>query len=219
MIQRDGRLGLDKGTDVVLEAMRLTRDHPGLTAQEWFNHLFFADALGRPGLRQPGELRALLQQALQGRNLDFQGNPPASFSLSNKTTQQEITSTSWGSSYAPVPVHIPRNAIAHYALEVKLKSSPSFAFHYPVQVRLNYHGTAIDWLGNDNGSSLWTLNHEAEVVTIPIQIGGTCMKVNREDGSCVDSVSVEIMNSSNESPLAASKKPIGRKRFYLRLFQ
>src|SRR5690606_38172490 len=52
--------GLHAVTDLTLEAMRLSRNHPELTAQEWFGRMLFADELGREGVREPGALGDLI---------------------------------------------------------------------------------------------------------------------------------------------------------------
>jgi len=78
-----GRAGLVKVTDLTLETMRLTRNHPGLTANDWFGHMLFADKLGNAPNRAPGEMQSLIMQSLNGRNFTFGDAAPAAFLLKN----------------------------------------------------------------------------------------------------------------------------------------
>lgn len=50
VLAADPKNGLHKVTDVVLEGMRLSRDHPALNAAKWFQSILFADSLGRSGV-------------------------------------------------------------------------------------------------------------------------------------------------------------------------
>src|SRR5439155_8310508 len=87
-IQKMGRDGLMKIGDLTMETMRLTRDHPGLTAPEWFGHMVFADSLGRAGVRAPGELHDLILGAVGKRNFTLDGTAPAALHL--RKGQDEI---------------------------------------------------------------------------------------------------------------------------------
>lgn len=213
-IAQYGRAGLDKVTDVVLEAMRLTRDYPGLTAADWFKHLQFADSLGRPGVRAPGELGPLLLQALASRNFKLEGGSTASFAIVNTDNQAEIVSGKPGSRQSPILVEIPQSGTASFELAANVKNSDTFSFKFPLTIKAQYRTGpiqgAIHWVGEENGSQVLTLRSEADVAKIPVTVTGTCDEVNREDGSCVDYLYVQLFN-------AGETRPTAKKRFYLRV--
>ena len=214
VIKEKGKQGLAQVTDVVLEAMRLTRDYPGLTAKDWFEHLLFADSLGREGVRAPGELKPFVLATLAGRNFDLDGGEGAAFSLQNAATHREITSRGPGSRNAPITVRIPKDGTANFALEASLRSSKNFAFQYPIDIKVMYKGGplegAIHWVGEENGPQTFVLNSESDKASIPLQITGTCDEINRADGTCVDYVYVQVLKHGEA-------KPIAKKRFYLRV--
>jgi hypothetical protein len=226
-IARDGRIGLDKVTDVVLEAMRLTRDYPGLTAPDWFNHILFADSLGRPGLRQPGELKELLLKALAGRNFRLDGGAPAALALVNVGTAgapgQEVVAGTPGSRQQPITVNLKKEELQSFQLTAQLTNSDSFAFRFPVRVEVEFHKGAlqgaIHWVGEEKGPQTYTLNTPEELANIPLTITGTCDSVNRADGSCVDYAYVQVWNNGDTGrPTAGTQaRPIAKKRFYLRV--
>jgi hypothetical protein len=131
----------------------------------------------------------------------------------NKATHQEITAYSAGSRNFPISVNLAKEQIAHYDLGVQLKSSDTFAFHYPIKIQARYAGGAlqgaIHWVGKEAGTRTWTLNNESETLTIPLDVRGQCDEINRQDGSCVDYAAIDVVDSS--------EKPIAKKRFYLRV--
>lgn len=214
VIARDGLVGLDKVSDVVLEGMRLTRDYPGLTAAEWFNHILFADQLGRAGLRKPGELRELLLAALAGRNFKFDSGTVAQFSLVNTHSKSEVVSGQPGSRQAPISVLLGKDDTAQFELSAGVMSSDAYPFQYPVTVKAQFRGGpiqgAVHWVGEETGTKTFVLHSEADRATIPLQVTGTCDEVNRPDGSCVDYVYVQVFNKGGDRPAA-------KKRFYLRV--
>jgi hypothetical protein len=209
-----GNAGLDKVTDVVLEAMRLTRDYPGLTAADWFKHIQFADSLGRPGVRAPGELGPLLLQALASRNFKLDGGVTASFTLVNTNSNAEVVAGKPGSRQSPILVEIPKTDSAHFELTAQVKNSDTFSFKFPVTVKALYNGGpiegAIHWVGEEKGAQQFTLTSSADVAKIPLTVTGTCDEVNRDDGSCVDYLYVQVIN-------AGETRPAAKKRFYLRV--
>jgi hypothetical protein len=207
-----GKAGLVKVTDLTLEAMRLSRNHPGLTAQDWFNHLFFADELGHPGVRAPGELAPLLSASLAGRNFSFEGKEPASFRLLNG--EQEVVSGGPGSRQRPIPLSLGANEKADYRLDVQLKSTETYQFNYPVTVKVQLVGGpiqgAIHWEGEEQSPQTYQINSESELLSINLSARGTCDYENRDDGSCVDFAYVQVFNHGETKPQA-------KKRFYLRV--
>ncbi len=213
-IAKDGQAGLHKVADLVLEAMRLTRDYPGLTAADWFNHILFADSLGRPGLRAPGELSGLLLGSLTSRNFKLNNGTVASFSIVNQADGAEVATGKPGSRQAPILVNIPKDGSANFALKAALTSSDEFKFNYPVQIRVKYNGGpiqgAVHWVGEENGDQTFTLHSETDAVSIPLEVTGKCDEVNRDDGSCVDFVYVQVWGDQ-------AKQPTAKKRFYLQV--
>lgn len=213
VIAKNPATGLEQVVDVVLEAMRLTRDYPGLTAPEWFSHILFADSLGRPGLRASNELGSFLINSLAGRNFRMDGGAVATFSLVNMATNQEVTGSSLGSRRAPIQLKLNKTETADFKVKVSLKNAGSFAFKFPVEVRVQFEGGpiegAVEWTGEDKGSKTYVLNSEADAVEIPLQVNGTCDYVNRADGSCVDYTYIQIFDQGEK------KVPRAKKRFYV----
>jgi len=209
-----GRPGLVKVTDLTLEAMRLTRNHPELTAQLWFEHMLFADELGRPGVRASGEMKSLITASLNGRNFVFGATTPASMILKNGA--DEVTSTGPGSRNNPIRLKLDPAEKAEYKLTVDLKSSPVYKFKYPVTVKVELKNGplqgAIHWTEEDKNPLTFTIGSEAETLSIPIAALGKCDEINRPDGSCVDFAYVQIFNNGQTA------KPQAKKRFYLRIY-
>jgi len=214
-MKKDGQAGLHKVADVILEAMRLCRDHPGLTAQDWFNHILFADSLGRDGVRAPGELAPLMLAAINGRNFHLNGSPVASLTLINDGTGKEVVAGAEGSRGHAIPVTIAKDATAHFDLSVNLKSSKEYVFNYPLTVKVEFAKGALQgavhWVGKENGPKLFTLNSEADTLHIPLDVTGTCDFINRQDGTCSDYAYVQILN------LGETDHPRAKKRFYVQV--
>ena len=212
---RSSDRGLDQVTDVILEAMRLCRDHPGLTAKDWFEHILYADHLGRPGLRGPGELTPMLLTALHGRNFALNESKTASFSLTNQETGTEIIAGAAGSRGHAIQVAIPKEDKARFTLTVRLKSSENYVFRYPLMVKIDFQKGplqgAIHWVGEESGPQSYTLNSEADSVSIPLEVTGKCDFTNRQDGSCVDYAYVQILSAGEQD------RPQAKKRFYLQV--
>ncbi|MBC7395806.1 MAG: hypothetical protein H7333_00060 [Bdellovibrionales bacterium] len=214
-IKKYGQDGLTKVADLILEAMRLCRENPGLTAQTWFEHILFADSLGRAGVRAPGEMKDLLVNAIGGRNFKLEGGETAFFKLMNSTGAQEVVAGVAGSRQKPVKVNIAKDAVAHFDLTAALHSSDKYVFQYPVTIKVGFveHALqgAVHWMGEEKGPQTYTLQTEADVAKIPLDVSGTCDAVNREDGSCVDYVYVQILNQGEIS------HPRAKKRFYVQV--
>lgn len=210
--EKKGAKGVDQVIDLTLEAMRLTRDHPRLTAQDWFDHMLYADSLGRSGLRDPGELRDVIQQALDSRNFASEAER-ATFSLAYNG--KEVVAGAVGSRGNEVPVSLKADETATYNINVSLKDGQDFHFKYPVTVKVFYNSGplqgAIDWKGEDTEPTEIVVNDaEHAKVAIPLTINGKCDFFNRDDQSCSDFAYVQIWNAGETAPVA-------KKRFYLRL--
>ncbi len=214
-VAKYGQAGLAKVTDVILEAMRLCRDNPALTAKDWFDHIVFADSLGRPGVRAPGEMKSILMAAVNGRNYRLDGGQVAKFTLTNVTDNQEVVAGGAGSRSRPIRLNLAKDAQAHFDISAALASSDEYKFEYPVTVKVSYNNGplqgAVHWIGEEKGPTLVTLNSEADVAKVGLDVSGTCDQVNRQDGSCVDFVYVQILNrGENDHPHA-------KKRFYVQV--
>jgi hypothetical protein len=208
-----GLLGLKKVTDLTLEAMRLTRNHPELTANDWFSHLLFADELGNLPLRRPGEFKEIIEEALKGRNFSLEGLAPAEFKLIHG--QQEIDSTGFGSRAQPIPVRLASQESKDFQLRVQLKGSETYQFKYPVIVKVQLRQGpiqgAIRWKNESDQPLEYVLRSENDTALIPLSVSGTCDEVNRPDGSCVDYAYIHVWNDGEKEEAQA------KKRFYLRV--
>lgn len=205
--------GLHQVTDLTLEAMRLSRNHPELTAQEWFAHMLFADEIGREGVRAPGALSDLILKALAGRNFSLDESPAAAMTVMNGA--EELTSESLGSRENPIRLSLKKEEDARYELKVNVKNSDTYSFKFPVTVKVEYQKGALQgavrWEGEGDGADTYTLASEADTVTLPLVAKGECEYVNQEDGSCKDYAYIQILNDGE------TKKPSAKKRFYLRI--
>ena len=212
-MEKEGLLGLQKVTDLTLEAMRFTRNHPELTATEWFSHLLFADDLGHLPLRRPGELRATIEEALNGRNFSLTGAATADFKLMNG--QQDIKSTGYGSRAQPLPVKLRPGESKDFQLRVQLKSSETYSFKYPVTIKVQLRQApiqgAVHWNKESDEPHEYVLRDEKDTAAIPLTVTGTCDEVNRPDGSCVDYAYFQIWGAGEKDEAQA------KKRFYVRV--
>jgi len=210
-LARDGRAGLRKVVDLVLEAMRLSRDHPELTADVWFDRMKFADTLGRRGVRRPGELTSLIDVALASRNFataDARGGMVFQYQGS------EVAADEPGSRDHEIELTLAPTDVSEHQLHIELLNGTTFAYQYPVEIRVFFNSGplqgAIDWVGEDAEPEVHVLNAPGEVLDLNIAARGTCDAVNRSDGSCSDFVYVQVYNQGAE-------KPVAKKRFYLRI--
>jgi hypothetical protein len=112
-------------------------------------------------------------------------------------------------------VKLAKDASVTYTLNASLQSTDTYKFQYPVKVRVGLRGGpiqgAVHWVGEETEFVDYTLNSEADVVSIPLTATGTCDAVNRDDGSCVDFAYIKIFEKGKDD------KPVAKKRFYLRI--
>jgi hypothetical protein len=211
-ITKFGRDGVVKVTDLTMEAMRLARNHPHLTAQDWFNHMMYADDIPS-SVRQAGELKAVLIASLEGRNYRFDDKAPANMTLRNG--ENEVTDRTPGSRGAPISYELKAEDTITHHLSVQLKGTDTYKFVYPVKVKVQLEGGplqgAINWVGQENRVVEYTMKDESELVKFDLTAKGVCERANREDGSCVDFAYVQIWNAGETT------KPVAKKRFYLRI--
>lgn len=207
-----GRNGLIKITDLTLEAMRLARNHPGLTANAWFERMLLADSLGREGIRAPGELAAFINTALQSRNFRMDKGPVAKFTIKNGN--EELTSSSPGSRYNAIPVTLKPDQEQQYTLTMQATPSEFFQFKYPLKIKVGLNGGplegAIKWKNENLAPFELTLNGPKDMAQVTLTAQPGCDFVNREDGSCSDYAYIQVYNNGDALPFA-------KKRFYLRV--
>ncbi|MBC7742890.1 MAG: hypothetical protein H7061_11885 [Bdellovibrionaceae bacterium] len=209
---RYGLEAVKKVGDLTMETMRLCRNHPGITADVWFNHMLFADQLGHLPTRAPGELSDLIRQALASRNFTFDGKGQAQFKL--MYGELEMNDHDKGSRQNPIRVVLPADQKATYTLQVSVTDGDAYKFHYPIRVRVQLKRGplqgAIQWDGEENVFVESVLNSPGDIATLNLTINGTCDYPNRDDGSCVDFAYIQLWPEGATSPVA-------KKRFYLRL--
>jgi hypothetical protein len=205
------KAGVRKVTDLILEAMRLSRDHPALTADGWFDHVRFADTRGRRGFRRAGELRPVIDAALASRNFLPEADR-GQFVF--RHAGADVGDGELGTRYNEIPLELAATGAQTYDLEIQAKDGAVFRFDWPVEVRVFFNSGplegAIDWDGEDQEPLVRTLAGPTDVLHLPLTVKGTCDAINRDDGTCSDFAYVQIWGSG-------ATKPIAKKRFYVRL--
>jgi hypothetical protein len=211
------REGVLRMTDLTLETMRLTRDHPKLTAEVWFEQMKYVDTLTRkiPNInRQPGELLQVINQSLAKRNYS-PSKAPARFDVSYK--DQVLSDRDDGSRSSPIAIDPKGPKIQSFDLTLSLIDGDVTKFNYPVTVRIAFGGGALQgamkWVGEENGPLDIVLDSPNSKFTAQLQVDtSTCDFINRNDGGCQDYAYLQVFNSED----VAKGQPIGKKRFYLR---
>jgi len=208
--QKMGFIALSKVTDLTLETMRLTRHHPGLTAADWFQHMLFADSLGRTNLRAPGELKEIILSALNHRNFSFNTKEVAVFHLFHGN--EEMNEDSEGTRGSPIETPLGKGGTASFPLKVKLDPGTLSVLPFPVKVTVAFQGGALQgavhWLNEEKGEQVYILKSPKDEIPLKVTATSTCDFSNREDGSCGDYVYIRIFPQGYDQPL-------GKKRFYI----
>ncbi len=217
-IKEEGRAGLVAITDLTLEAMRLTRNHPSLSAAGWFDHMLYADSLGS-SVRAAGKYKNSIESALSSRNFSFDpGFSPAQMNLSFSNVNapngtQVLTENSLGSRNKPVELCKQNADSASFDLKLKLTAGDSNFIKFPATVKVEYKSGAlqgaINWEGEINNPETYVINSAAETLAIPLKVSLECDSINQPDGSCKDYAYVQVWNEGS--------KPIAKKRFYLKI--
>jgi hypothetical protein len=211
VIQREGRSGLVGFTDLTLEAMRLTRNHPALTARSWFAHMVYADKLGSQ-FRSPGQYDAVIKESLVARNFSFDSQfSPALLTI--KFDETELTNDSDASREKPL-TPCDASGRVNYDLKVSLNEGDSHFISFPATVKVEFKKGAlqgaINWEGEDQNPVVYQISQPNEVLSIPLSASMTCETVNQPDGSCKDYAYIQVYNEGDVKPRA-------KKRFYLKL--
>jgi hypothetical protein len=207
--------GVHKVADLTMETMRLTRYHPHLTAADFFEHMQFADALGRPGVREPHELETLISESLARRNFVRQGQVAANLSI--KHEGKEVLAGEPGSRDHEVALELGPDETKQLSLEFSVNDGDQFKFHYPLKARLykSERGAlqgAVRWGGEEQGPVEFTVPAANQPVDASVTVTGTCDYVNREDGSCSDYVYLLLFDET-----VSADHPVAKKRFYARI--
>jgi hypothetical protein len=209
-----GSSGVTKVGDLTMETMRLCRNHPGITAEIWFNHMIFADELGHLPTRAPGELKALILAALAGRNFTLDGKNRAQYKISYNGN--EVTDEGLGSRSKPIRLSLPAGEKATYQLKIEVSDGATYQFKYPMKVRVQLQRGplqgALHWDGEENNYVDYVLSKAGESLDLSLSISDKCDEVNRPDGSCVDFAYIHLLPDG-------AKTSVAKKRFYLRLMQ
>lgn len=156
----------------------------------------------------------MILKALNGRNFNMDGSAPAAMVVKNGNV--ELSSDGAGSRNRPIKVAAEDQKPAEFNIEVAVKNSATYQFKFPVTVKVNYTGGALEggvhWLNEEAGSLSYTLNSEADIAKFTLGTDGRCDEVNRPDGSCVDYAYIQIWNQGE------TVKPQAKKRFYLKVY-
>ncbi|SMF26847.1 hypothetical protein [Pseudobacteriovorax antillogorgiicola] len=209
--------GLARSSELIFETMRLTRDHPGITAEVWFEHMIFADSLNRPfqlpsgAIREAGEMRSLIMDALKSRNFAFaQSDTPASFTVEFEDTV--LSSRSLASRGNPIKLDLNDDETKSFTLRFTTANGSAFRFKYPLSIEIDYEGGplqgSVDWLGQDREPQRVTISQAEASVEHTVTARGRCETINRSDNTCSDFVYLKLFQSGDS-------EPIGKKRFYV----
>lgn len=207
--------GVHKVTDLTLETMRLTRYHPHLTAADFFDHMLFADELGRPGVRLPGELASLINESLASRNFVREGHTAANLSLVYDT--KEVAAGQPGSRGNEIKLDLAETETKTLPITFSVTDGDSFQFHYPLRAKLfkSERGAlqgAVHWETEEQAPAEFQIPAAGQPVTTDVGVTGKCDYVNRDDGSCSDYVYLLIFDDT-----ISTDQPVAKKRFYVRM--
>jgi hypothetical protein len=210
-IKTKGREGLYDFTDLTLETMRLTRNHPALSARGWFEHMLYADELGSE-VREENQFKEVIINSLVKRNFSFSTEFKAS-SMRVTFRKGELTNGSDASRERPL-TDCGVNGIVTNDLKLELKSGDAKFIKFPAIVKVEFKKGAlqgaIKWEGEETNPTIYTVNSEDEILNITLKASTECETVNQPDGSCKDYAYLQVFNHDN-------LKPVAKKRFYLKL--
>ncbi|MBA2404785.1 MAG: hypothetical protein H0V66_08440 [Bdellovibrionales bacterium] len=211
VIAKYGREGLYDFTDLTLEAMRLTRNHPALSAKSWYEHMLYADELGSE-VREVGQFKDIIANALVKRNFSLAADfKPSSMKVTFE--KGELTNASDASRDRPL-VECGVDGVVTHDLKIDLKSGDAKFIKFPAIVKVEFKKGAlqgaIKWEGEETNPTIYSVNSEDEILNIQLKASMDCETVNQPDGSCKDYAYLQVFNHDN-------LKPVAKKRFYLKL--
>jgi hypothetical protein len=205
--------GLKKISDLVFETMRFCRSHQALDANEWFEHMLFADELGSSH-RGSNELKNIILEALAGRNFSLVDNVVAQMEVKyNNTTI--LDSRVLGSRNNPIRLTMKKDETKNYQIQVKLTETEGYKFVYPVTIKIEYKKSAlqgaIKWMNEEEVQAPIILSSAQNTAEFSLGAHGECESINQPDGTCKDYALIQIFNANNVL------KPVAKKRFYLKI--
>jgi hypothetical protein len=215
-VETFGIEGVHKMTDLTMETMRFTRFHPKLTAADFFEHMQFADSLGRTGLREPGEFSNIISEALARRNFESDDKLAAAFSL--KYNDKEVSRGELGARNKEVNVTLPKDGTAKFKLSMQLSDGKGFKWTYPVTIKA-YKAVrgalqgAIHWTGEETAPAGIAVLESNKPVEVEVEATGTCDLINRPDGTCSDYVYFLVFDGK----IGNTDVPMAKKRFYVKV--
>lgn len=211
VIAKNGREGLYDFADLTLETMRLTRNHPALTARSWFEHMLYADEIGSE-VRDANQFKNIIETALVKRNFAFGADfKPSTMKVTSD--KGELTNASEASRERPL-VECGVDGVVSHDLKLELKAGDAKFIKFPAIVKVEYQKGAlqgaIKWEGEEANPTVYTINSEEEILNISLRASMECESVNQPDGSCKDYAYIQVFSQGG-------LKPIAKKRFYLKL--
>lgn len=211
VVAQEGRAGLVAFTDLTLEAMRLTRNHPALTARGWFEHMIYADELGS-SVRASGKYKDIIVNSLSARNFAFASEfRPAQMNVKfNDTVLTDASPASRNKPLEPCDA----SGVVSYDLKVSLTEGDSQFITFPATVKVEYKKGALQgavkWIGEESNPQVYTVNSAEEILSIPVKASMTCDSINQPDGHCKDYAYLQVFTVGGD-------KPVAKKRFYVQI--
>lgn len=203
-----GFAGYLQTCDLVLDAMRLTRQSPDLSLQDWYEALALADELGKPGLRAAHEFAPILQKAFSNRNYVYQ--QPASTKMNLFYNEKEVTNSGAGSRSSPIKLSLAAGETQDFNLKLSVASTNPH-YTYPLKVVVSVKETnalqgSAKFKNEENQT--YTIDSAKDTIEIPLTVMAGCDAINTSRNSCSDFANVQVFS-------AESKRPFAKKRFYI----
>lgn len=195
-----GEEGVAKTADLLLEAMRFSRNHPALDEQEWIEKLRYVDGRGSP-VRGAGEFASFIDASLRGRNFTSDGQNLAKFDVEIEGRQLADNVMSAGAAY-PQTLGAPKDVM----FKVRLADGSDFRFTYPLRVVIESGFGAllgIDWVGEETQArrELIIAESNAEASTTLRHLG-QCDLLHGTNG-CADVLSIKVFEPNSATPVVS----------------
>lgn len=207
-IAQDGFIGYAKVSDMVLDAMRLTRHSSDLSLLEWYEALVLADELGKSNLRAPQEFSTMLPEIFAHRNYVYQQAPSATMTLTYEG--HEVTDSGLASRSEPIATQVAEGQSQKFALQLKVVSAGDI-YKYPLKVLVSYketNGLQGAARFKDEKDQVFQLNSANDTLPLSIELLSGCDAINTSDNSCKDFVNVQVFAKDAGAAFA-------KKRFYI----
>lgn len=195
-IDQWGEAGVNKTADLLLEALRFTRNHPALEESEWFEKLRYADSRVST-IRQVGEFAPLINAALVGRNYADKASDQAGVTIS---INNQVAPNTFGAGSYKAPI----NQAIQFNVSVQVKDGVSYQFRYPLRVVLSVPGasgvTPILWSGATADQEV-LINDAQAPAQFALNSTGTCVIRNTPYG-CGQRLLVSVYSAGETKPIA-----------------